>query len=30
MCPVPIAVLKAAEVTMGMALPKDAEIKFEK
>ncbi len=30
MCPVPIAVLKTAEVTMGMALPKDAEIKFEK
>jgi Family of unknown function (DUF6951) len=30
MCPVPIAVLKTAEVTMGMALPRDAEIKFEK
>jgi hypothetical protein len=29
MCPVPIAVLKTAEVTMGMALPRDAEIKFE-
>jgi hypothetical protein len=30
MCPVPIAVLKTAEVTMGMALPKDAAIRFEK
>jgi len=30
MCPVPIAILKTAEATMGMALPRDAEIKFEK
>ena len=30
MCPVPIAVLKTAEATMGMALPKDAAIRFEK
>ena len=30
MCPVPIAILKTAEATMSMALPRDAEIKFEK
>ncbi|MCU0580774.1 MAG: hypothetical protein MUF69_14740 [Desulfobacterota bacterium] len=30
MCPVPIAILKTAEATMGMALPRDAEIKFER
>jgi len=29
-CPVPIAVLKAVEVAMGMALPKEATIRFEK
>ena len=28
-CPVPVAVLKAAEVTMEMALPRDASIRFE-
>jgi len=28
-CPVPVAVLKAAEVAMGMALARDAEIRFE-
>jgi hypothetical protein len=28
-CPVPIAVLKAVEVAMGMALPRDAVIRFE-
>ena len=28
-CPVPIAILKAVEVAMGMALPKDAVIRFE-
>jgi hypothetical protein len=27
-CPVPVAVLKAAEVAMGMALPKDVHIHF--
>ncbi len=29
-CPVPVAVLKAAEVAMDMALPRDVRIKFEK
>jgi hypothetical protein len=29
-CPVPIAILKAVEVAMGMALPKEAVIRFEK
>ena len=28
-CPVPAAVLKAAEVAMGMALARDASIRFE-
>ncbi len=28
-CPVPAAVLKAAEVAMEMALPRDAMIRFE-
>ncbi|MBA4392271.1 MAG: hypothetical protein C0407_01845 [Desulfobacca sp.] len=28
-CPVPMAILKAVEVAMGMALPKDAHIRFE-
>lgn len=28
-CPVPVAILKAVEVAMGMALPKDAFIRFE-
>jgi hypothetical protein len=28
-CPIPMAVLKAAEVTMEMALPLDASIRFE-
>jgi hypothetical protein len=28
-CPVPIAILKAVEAAMGMALPKDAVIRFE-
>ncbi|MBI5605844.1 MAG: hypothetical protein HY879_21125 [Deltaproteobacteria bacterium] len=28
-CPVPIAILKAVEVAMGMALPRDAVIRFE-
>ena len=28
-CPVPVAVLKAAEVAMEMALPRDASIRFE-
>lgn len=28
-CPVPVAILKAVEVAMGMALPKDAVIRFE-
>ena len=28
-CPVPIGILKAVEVAMGMALPKDAVIRFE-
>jgi hypothetical protein len=28
-CPVPAAVLKAAEVAMEMALPRDASIRFE-
>jgi hypothetical protein len=28
-CPVPVAILKAAEVAMEMALPKQALIKFE-
>lgn len=27
-CPVPVGVLKAAEVAIGIALPKDAVIKF--
>ena len=29
-CPVPAAVLKAVEVAMDMALPRDVRIKFEK
>jgi hypothetical protein len=29
MCPVPVAALKTAEVAMEMALPRDAQIKFE-
>jgi hypothetical protein len=29
-CPVPVAVLKAVEVAMDMALPKDVYIKFKK
>ena len=29
-CPVPLAVLKAVEVAMEMALPRDVEIRFEK
>jgi hypothetical protein len=29
-CPVPVAVLKAVEVAMDMALPRDVRIKFEK
>ncbi len=28
-CPVPIAILKSAEVEMGMALPRNVSIKFE-
>lgn len=28
-CPVPTAMLKGVEVVCGLALPKDAEIKFE-
>jgi hypothetical protein len=28
-CPVPIAILKAVEVAMGMALPKNVFIRFE-
>ena len=28
-CPVPVAILKAVEVAMEMALPRDAVIKFE-
>ncbi len=28
-CPVPVGILKAVEVAMGMALPKDAVIRFE-
>jgi hypothetical protein len=28
-CPIPVAVLKAAEVAMEMALPKDVIIRFE-
>jgi hypothetical protein len=28
-CPIPVAILKAVEVAMGMALPRDAVIKFE-
>ena len=28
-CPIPVAVIKAAEVTMEMALPRDASIRFE-
>jgi len=28
-CPIPAAVLKAAEVTLDMALPRDATIRFE-
>lgn len=28
-CPVPVAILKAVEVAMDMALPRDAVIKFE-
>ena len=28
-CPVPIAILKAIEVEVGMALPKDITIRFE-
>jgi hypothetical protein len=28
-CPVPLAVLKAVEVAMEMALPRDVEIRFE-
>ena len=28
-CPVPVAILKAAEVAMEMALPRDASIRFE-
>jgi len=28
-CPIPAAVLKAAEVAMDMALPRDASIRFE-
>ena len=28
-CPVPVAILKAVEVAMEMALPKDVVIKFE-
>ena len=28
-CPVPVAVLKASEVAMEMALPRDASIRFE-
>jgi len=27
-CPVPVAVIKAAEVTLGMALPKEVQIRF--
>ncbi len=30
MCPVPVAALKTAEVAMEMALPRDAQIKFDK
>jgi len=29
-CPVPVAVLKAVEVAMAMALPRNVRIKFEK
>jgi hypothetical protein len=28
-CPIPVAILKAVEVAMDMALPRDAVIKFE-
>jgi len=28
-CPVPVAILKAVEVAMEMALPRDVEIRFE-
>ncbi|MBE9520029.1 MAG: hypothetical protein IME97_02790 [Proteobacteria bacterium] len=28
-CPVPVAVLKAAEAALGLALPRDASISFE-
>jgi hypothetical protein len=28
-CPVPVAILKCAEVELGMALPRDASITFE-
>jgi hypothetical protein len=28
-CPVPVAVIKAAEVAFGMALPKEVHIRFE-
>jgi hypothetical protein len=28
-CPVPVAVIKAAEVALGMALPKEVHIRFE-
>ena len=28
-CPIPVAVLKAAEVTMEMALPRNASIRFQ-
>jgi hypothetical protein len=28
-CPVPVAVLKAAEAALGLALPRDAYIRFE-
>jgi len=28
-CPVPVAILKAVEVEMGLALPKDVFIRFE-
>ncbi len=28
-CPVPVSVLKAVEVAMEMALPRDVEIRFE-
>ena len=28
-CPIPVAILKAAEVAMEMALPREVRIKFE-